>query len=182
MFEGLQYQGTKHLPLKEIAKKVKAEIREKHPEIKVSVVTEHYSSIKIEVTAIPKDFQPYRKERIAPDSSFTTIRTSEAGQKLLDELETILAAYNREDVDSSTDYSNVRYYTYVTYSFQVSQEAQKRPKRLKRAFQKDYLRKVSSPENQTAGHAPKHFSWERSTYRCGYTKPVGYINLKSVDF
>ncbi len=126
MFEGLQYQGTKHLPLKEIAKKVKAEIREKHPEIKVSVVTEHYSSIKIEVTAIPKDFQPYRKERIAPDSSFTTIRTSEAGQKLLDELETILAAYNREDVDSSTDYSNVRYYTYVTYSFQVSQEAQKR--------------------------------------------------------
>ena len=127
MFEGLQYQGTKHLPLKEIAKKVKAEILEKHPEIKVSVVTEDYSSIKIEVTAIPKNFQPYRKEkRIAPDSSFTTIRTSEAGQKLLDELETILAAYNREDVDSSTDYSNVRYYTYVTYSFQVSEEAQKR--------------------------------------------------------
>ncbi len=126
MFEGSQYQETKQLPLKEIAKKVKKEIQQSHPEIKVSVVTEHYSSIKIEVTAIPKDFQPYRKEQLSQNLPYTTIRRTDAGQKLLDELEAILDAYNRKDIEIETDYCNVRYYTYVTYSFQISQEAQKR--------------------------------------------------------
>jgi len=125
MIEGIKYLETKQLPLKEIAKRAKAEILEKHPEIKVSVRTEHYSSIKIEVTAIPKDFQPYKKEPLAQGLPYTTIRRTDAGQKLLNELEEILRAYNREDIEIETDYCNVHFYTYVTYSFQVSQEAQK---------------------------------------------------------
>ncbi len=126
MFEGLQYQETKHLPLKEIAKKVKAEITEKHPEIKVSVRTSDYSAIDVEITAIPKDFQPYKKELLDPHLPCTTIRNTEAGQQLLDELENILDAYNRKDIEIETDYCNVRFFTHVTYSFQVSQDAQKR--------------------------------------------------------
>jgi hypothetical protein len=125
MFEGAKYQETRQLPLKEIAKKAKKEIQQKHPEIKVSVRTRDYNAIDVEVTAIPKDFQPLQKIDADRNYPYPTIRHSDAGQQLLNEIENILDVYNRKDIEIETDYCNVRFFTYVRYSFQISQEAQK---------------------------------------------------------
>ncbi|MCL5949479.1 MAG: hypothetical protein M1490_03265, partial [Candidatus Bathyarchaeota archaeon] len=121
MFEGTKYLETKNLPLKEIAKKVKAEILQTHTEIKVSVRSKDYSSIDVEIIEIPKDFQPFKKEPLTQGSPYTTYRTTDTGQQLLDDIENLLDAYNRKDIDSQTDYSNVRFYTYVFFSFEISQ-------------------------------------------------------------
>jgi hypothetical protein len=125
MFEGSEYLETKQLPLKEIAKRAKAEILEKYPEIKVSVRTRDYNAIDVEITAIPKDFQPLKRVKLDQNLPYTTINHSDAGQQLLNDIENILDVYNRKDIEIETDYCNVRFFTYVRYSFQISQEAQK---------------------------------------------------------
>jgi hypothetical protein len=125
MFEGLKYLETKQLPLKEIAKRAKAEILEKHPEIKVSVRTRDYNAIDVEITQIPKDFQPLQRIEANRNDPYPRINHSDAGQQLINDIENILDVYNRKDIEIETDYCNVRFFTYVRYSFQISQEAQK---------------------------------------------------------
>ncbi len=125
MFEGSKYLETKQLPLKEIAKKAKTEIQEKYPELKVSVRTSDYNAIDVEILAVPKDLQIYKREQLAQNLPYTTINHTDAAQQLLNELENILDVYNRKDVEIETDYCNVRFFTHVTFSFQLSQAARK---------------------------------------------------------
>ena len=42
-WKGEQYEKTKDLPLKEIAQRIKKEALDKYPQIKLSVITDHYS-------------------------------------------------------------------------------------------------------------------------------------------
>ncbi len=125
MLEGPKYSETKQLPLKEIAKKAKKEILQAHPEIKVSIRTRDYNAIDVEITAIPEGFQALQKIPADQNYPYPTIRHSDKGQQLINDIENILDAYNRKDIEIETDYCNVRFFTYVTFSHQIIQEAQK---------------------------------------------------------
>ena len=124
-WEGSKYQETnKTLSLKEIAKKIKDEILFKHPEISVSVKTEHFANgraININVMSYP---EPYLQKMISlsfrsqyenmeesqiPDWAYDYTYTSEA-KALIDDIQRIADQYRYDDSDGQIDYFSTNFY------------------------------------------------------------------------
>lgn len=116
-WKGEQYEKTKDLPLKEIAQRIKKEALAKHPEIKLSVVTDHYSmgcSIDVRVKEVPfklLDPEKTREER--------TYRFTEKAQSLLEEIRKIGNQYQRSDCDGMIDYYSVHFHYDVEYDWHL---------------------------------------------------------------
>jgi hypothetical protein len=132
-FKGNKYAQTRDLPLKDVAQLIKKEILANHPEIKVSVSTESYSggqSINIKVTKVP--FAPYRKVELYPgqNSSYYTLRYTDQGKALIEEIKTISNQYNRDNSDLQTDYFDVHFYCTPEYAFEIRMQAEKQPMEL----------------------------------------------------
>lgn len=128
---GAKHEATKSLSTVEIAKRMRADIKEainagRLPKgLKVSVRSDSFSggcSIDIRVTALPEDFrivaplylqwaidnpQEYRYGR-APFPHHETV-TPECAD-LLAKLKAIHGSYNRDNSDAMSDYFDVRYY------------------------------------------------------------------------
>jgi len=103
--------------------------------LKASVTIERYSmgqSLSVHVTAVPETFQVVNPARVIWERdnphdwynkdipSDARARYSDCGQKLLDDLESLVLAYARRDVDSSTDYYNVSFSHHVGYDYRVT--------------------------------------------------------------
>lgn len=121
-FRGSKYEETKDLPLTEIAKRIKQEIRERYPRVKVSVRTEFYSmGCSVDVWVQDADFNPINPEWLPSDSWYPVpkSRYTEQGKQLLKDIEGIVQQYNRDNSDSSIDYFEVRFYSSVEYTYDL---------------------------------------------------------------
>lgn len=125
---GAKYEATRHLPPREISARIRADIKEAQKAgridraAKVSVRMESYSggwSVDVRVTALPPGFRVTSESYAAWVKQFGPDRRppmawrecrSEQYHALMDALEDIRGAYNRDNSDSTTDYFDVRYY------------------------------------------------------------------------
>lgn len=125
---GAKFDATRGLPLSEIAARIRADIKEAQkaariePGAKISVKTRTYSgggSIDVRVTALPAGFRvtsdkyaSWRKQFgdcSAPPIAFDEYQ-SDAARALLNGLNEIHSAYNRDNSDSMVDYFDCRFY------------------------------------------------------------------------
>jgi len=124
-WEGSKYTETKNkLSLKEIAQLIKKETLSKHPEINISVKTQHFSggsSVNINITSYPKPylqkilsphftfkFQNMEESQI-PDWAYDYAYTPEA-KALLDDIQRIADQYRYDDSDGQIDYFSTNFY------------------------------------------------------------------------
>lgn len=95
---GINYEETKDLDIKEIAKLVRRDIKQAYPTFKTSVRIERYSmGQSLNVTIQNTD----------------TIRRSEAANAIEKAIKNIVDAYNFDDSDSASDYFHVRFYSHI---------------------------------------------------------------------
>lgn len=116
-WKGEQYEKTKDTPLKEIAQKIKKETLVKFPQIKISVVIDHYSmgcSIDVRVKEIP--FKLLDPEKTREDRTY---RYTEKAQSLLKEIEKIGNQYRLSDCDGMIDYYHVNFHYSVEYDWHL---------------------------------------------------------------
>ena len=127
---GSKFDATRNLPLSEVAKMVRKDIKAavkagKLPKgIKVSVRTRRGYSIDLEIKAVP--FNPSNLDRVvwdiaAPRDSREhppVLLTSEA-YNVQATLEGIVDDYNRSEVDYMTDYHNHHFYSSVTFDIEL---------------------------------------------------------------
>lgn len=114
-FEGSKYKETKGLDIAEIAKLVRAEIKEKHPGIKTSVRIERYAggrSLNVEIKGVPF------KILSTPEGQ----RYSLLANDLKKSIEGIVNQYNFDNSDSMTDYFHVRFYTHIEFDFKIEEK------------------------------------------------------------
>jgi hypothetical protein len=132
-WKGEQYEQTRHLDLKDIAFRIKKEILAKHPDIKVSVKTDHYSmgcSIDIYVTSYP-DKILYRmmdqqfKDKYG-DLPFDQVpkwvwsyRTLPKALELLEDIQRIANQYRYDDSDSQIDYFSTNFHCVPEFSYEL---------------------------------------------------------------
>jgi hypothetical protein len=116
-FEGTEYQKTKDLPLKEIAKRIKAEILQKYPEIKVSVKTDRYShgcTLKIFITAFP--YPLYQEGKICGRENRDY---SEKAKETLKGIQQIADQYRWDESDPQTDYFANNFYCTPSFDWEL---------------------------------------------------------------
>ena len=134
---GAKYDATRNLDVKEIAKRMRADIAalKLAKGIKVAVRIQRYSggqSIDIRVTAFPAGFKVLSKKAASwkkqfPDRihhmpmSRPEAESEEFGE-LRAKLEAIHAAYNRDNSDSMSDYFDVKYYGDATVDWSIMRE------------------------------------------------------------
>ena len=122
-WEGKRYKEAKDLPLKEIAKRIKQEIRQKHPDITVSVRTEHFANgCAINVTIKDCPFNPINPEWNNRDTQINRIYTEQA-RALLKDIEHIGNQYKRSDSDGMIDYFNESFYYSVNFDWELKHNA-----------------------------------------------------------
>jgi hypothetical protein len=140
---GSKYAGTRDLSCKDIAARIRADIKEAirarrlPPGIRVRCYMPHYGSIEVRVTELPDGF-PVLNPRFASwckdndrltgdsyggpwDHSWRDTRSDEVNA-LLDALGAIHSAYNRDNSDSQSDYFDVRYYGHAEIDSAVTRE------------------------------------------------------------
>lgn len=134
-FRGLKYDATKDLSNREIAQRIRADIKalKLAKGFKISVRSD-YRAINIAVMAVPDDFRlltdkaaswfkqfpgrelpGYYADRFGPDY-----------RALIDALQDIMNAYNRDNSDSMTDYFDKRFYGFVKIDYQLERDLQRR--------------------------------------------------------
>lgn len=119
-FKGSKYEVNKDLSTTEIAKLIRKEIKERFPNIKVSVHTEYFANgSSIDVWVQDAGFNPINPKWNPRDYStpmhINPIYT-EQGKQLLKDLEAIVNQYNRDNSDTQIDYFDVSFYSDVSYS------------------------------------------------------------------
>jgi len=127
---GSKFDATRNLPLSEVAKMVRKDIKAavkagKLPKgIKVSVRTQRGYSLDCEIKAVP--FNPSNLDRVvwdiaAPANSndCPPVLLSEEAYKVLRTVEEIVAAYNRSEVDYMTDYHNNHFFASVKFDYEL---------------------------------------------------------------
>ncbi|WP_267396185.1 MULTISPECIES: hypothetical protein [unclassified Sphingomonas] len=121
---GSKYEATRNLPLTEVAKRMRADIKAAQVAgtlavgLKVSVRVAHHTAIDVRVTAAPNGFAFHNpaalhhehETRNGPWSPFHRERYSPEWKAAKDALEAIHRSYNRDNSDSMTDYFDVRFY------------------------------------------------------------------------
>ena len=138
-YTGSKYKVTENLPLKEIAKLVRADIKRELPYIKTSVQCEHYSmgrSINIHITEAPFSYynQASLKEHFEHLNDYhCNPKQTEEAENALAKIRSILEEYNRDDSDPMTDYYNVHFSTEVAWdSTKMMDEYEKAEARYKK--------------------------------------------------
>ena len=125
-FRGSQYDATKDLPLKEVAKRIRADIKRMIRAgtlprgLKVSVRTEHHNAIRLNITALPEGLRVYTPDYARATRNFTQPADRHNGfdgethtpeyQAIRQALDANTQSYNRDNSDSMTDYFAVRFY------------------------------------------------------------------------
>jgi hypothetical protein len=125
----------KNLDVAEIAKRVRKDIAEavkagKMPKgLKCSTRINRFSggsSIDISIEALPVSFKVWDRAFVRFDVAnkgmvyYEGARLTKEARTLLDTLEALLNAYNRQDIDTQTDYFNVRFYGHVDYNYKAT--------------------------------------------------------------
>lgn len=130
---GSMFEATRHLPLTDIAKRMRADIKALGlpAGFKVSVRVRHHNAIDISVTALPAGFQVLSDKAASWRKQFgewrdypfahSEARSAELGA-ILDKLNRIHGAYNRNNSDSMSDYFDVRYYGWAEVDSQARRE------------------------------------------------------------
>ena len=137
---GSKYAATRDLPLTEIAKRMRADIKAGQSAgaipagLKVSVRVVHHSSIDMRVTAAPDGFAFWSPAFLihqhetdnGPWRLFDGERLSPAWRAAKDRLDAIHGSYNRDNSDSMTDYFDVRYYGDVGLYWEIERPTRER--------------------------------------------------------
>ena len=140
---GNAWEETRDLPIAEISKLIRSDLKAAVKSgnlpagLKTSVRLERFSggrSIDVIVTALPEGwvilepaFEAWQKQNPhAPYSEFDGEAQTKKHRELLSKLRELANRYNRKNIDTMSDYFNVRYYSDVT----VSSEAEQRLKGL----------------------------------------------------
>jgi hypothetical protein len=122
-WKGKKFAETEKLSLKEIAQRIKQEILGKHPEITVSVSTEHFSNgcaVNIRVKSVP--FKAFVKEPLYPgqqDSKYFTLHYTDKAKELIDDIRHIANQYRRDDSDAQIDYFNTNFYCTPDFDYEL---------------------------------------------------------------
>jgi hypothetical protein len=136
-WKGSKYEKTRHLPIKEIAKLVKAEIHDKYPKIKVSVATKSFSGgreVNVHIKSYPNHFLIkkviYPEMEGLPDEKIPSYAwgwkyTADA-QSVVDGIKKILNSYNFDDSDLQTDYFSNSFYGDVEFDWDIRKAEEKR--------------------------------------------------------
>lgn len=125
---GSKYEATRDLSLKEIAARIRADIKAAIASgalpkgLKTRCYMPHYGSIEVRVVDLPEGFKVMSEAGASwskqfPEASkwsdmpggWKATRSDELND-LLDKLDAIHGAYNRDNSDSMTDYFDTRYY------------------------------------------------------------------------
>lgn len=125
-WQGEQYQATKDLPLKEIAKRIKNEISLKHSDITVSVSTDFFSNgcaVNIRIAKVP--FLIYRKVS-DPVTHYPMLQYTESAKKLMDDVQRIADQYRRDNSDGQVDYYDTNFYCTPSFNWELMNEAKKK--------------------------------------------------------
>lgn len=134
---GAKYEATRHLGVREIAQRMRADIAEakangKLPQaVKTSINIRRFSggcSIDLRIVAIPADMTMHNADRLRwerdnPHEGYHMCPyrenwTPEAAA-ILATCEQIHASYNRDNSDSMTDYFDVNYYGHAEFDWQL---------------------------------------------------------------
>ncbi|MBB6212505.1 hypothetical protein [Novispirillum itersonii] len=133
-FRGTKYDATRYLPLTEVCKLIRQDIRDAIaggllPKVKVSVRKEDARAVTLIVKEVPEAFQFYSPKYLkwAREYPFEDKHgcgrnypgwsdpRSEQYRQVIDALTEIVQAYNRDNSDSMVDYFDVRFYTTVDF-------------------------------------------------------------------
>lgn len=125
-FRGSKYEATADLSLKEVAKRIRGDIRDMIKAgtlpngIKVSVRMDGYIALRIAITALPDGFRVYNPEYVRASKNFSqpadrhngfvSTEYTPAFQQIIDALDSNTQSYNRDNSDSMSDYFDVRFY------------------------------------------------------------------------
>ncbi|WP_334656708.1 hypothetical protein [Sphingomonas panaciterrae] len=134
--QGSKYQATKDLPVKEVAKRVRDDIKALGlpAALKISVRSD-YNSIDVRVKALPADFPVLSVKAASWRKQFGETRdypfawveaSSDELRNLLAKLSAILASYNRDNSDSMSDYFDNRFYGSAELDWQVRRKHEAR--------------------------------------------------------
>lgn len=129
-FRGSRYESTRDLDLAEIAKLVRADLRDLVKRgFKCAVRISRFSggqSLKVEVKSTPQGFRVLNQERLAwerehPHQHCTHLAIfSDEAIEVQRKIESLVASYNRDNSDTQTDYFDVRFYSSVSFAFELT--------------------------------------------------------------
>ena len=128
--KGLKYEQVKNLDIKEIAKLIRKDLSDKHPNFKFSVTISRFSmgrSIDIEIKEINFCFLNPKKDYKNRDDEPIY---SEKGLELLESVQNIVKQYNYDNSNSMIDYYDVNFYSNVRYSYELREKNEKEIKEL----------------------------------------------------
>lgn len=120
-WKGSEYEQTKNLSLKEIAKRIKHELKDKFQGFKFSVRTHHYSggcSIRLYVTGVPEGFRILRLAEPEYAGEKRVLHTEEA-EKVIKQLYAIVNKYRYDDSDGMIDYFSTNFYCSPSFDFDL---------------------------------------------------------------
>jgi len=121
-WRGEKYEETKNLPLKEIAKLIRKEIKQKFPDVKVSIRTKHFSGgCSIDVTIKQAPFKIINPEWDYT-SPYTVDKYTKEARELLKEIEKIVNQYRYDDSDAQIDYFDTNFYSHVCFDWELEKE------------------------------------------------------------
>jgi len=118
MQTGTNYEATRNLSTTDIAKLVRKEIAalmasDDLPRFKVSVKTSYYAGgSSISVSMVSE--LPFRSVELVAESGRMELRSTEICRMIERRLEAVLDSFNRKDIDSQSDYYNVRFWGHVS--------------------------------------------------------------------
>lgn len=132
---GELYEKTKDLSTTEIAKLIRKEIRQKFPDIKVSVRTEYFSG----GSSIDVKIMDWNKNPIHPNydhlklvDNITNPYYTEEATKLLEEIQAIGDKYRFSDCDGMIDYYNVNFWFSVEFDYTFRDRMYQKNRELKK--------------------------------------------------
>lgn len=127
-YRGSKYDATKGLSLKEVAKRIRQDIKQMIAAgtlpkgLKVSVRMDGYNALRVNVMAVPESVRVYNPDYARATKNFTDYsnpdvygyraiaRYTEEFNRILETLDANTNSYNRDNSDTMTDYFDVRFY------------------------------------------------------------------------
>lgn len=127
-FRGSKYEATKGLSLKDVAKRIRADVKQMIAAgmlpkgLKVSVRMDGYNALRVDVTAVPEGVRVYNPDYARATKNFTDYSSPEVyGYRaiarytaefnaIIETLDANTNSYNRDNSDIMSDYFNVRFY------------------------------------------------------------------------
>ena len=126
-WKGEKYEQTKDLPLKEIAKMIKKEIKEKYPNLKFSVRSRRFAGGEaIDITIKDFGFNPINPNYNSNKPPiFDNHRYNERARKIMNDIEKIGNQYRFDDCDGMIDYFRVNFWFNVYIDWKYEEKCMK---------------------------------------------------------